>query len=62
MTNSSPRTVTPRGRAARRAAQVERVRAYQAWLRAGSPLRGIPDIPRNADYRAFRRETGTIAR
>lgn len=28
-----------------------RVRAFKRWLAAGSPLRSIPEIPTDADYR-----------
>lgn len=34
---------------------VARVRAYEAWLKAGSPLKSIPPIPRDSDFRIARR-------
>jgi ferric-dicitrate binding protein FerR (iron transport regulator) len=38
----------------RRREAIARVRAYEAWLKAGSVLRRIPAIPSDADYRTAR--------
>jgi hypothetical protein len=40
--------------AVRRRDAVRRVRAYERWLKAGSPPGCCPPIPSNADYRAAR--------
>lgn len=37
-----------------RASAVARVRAFQRWLRAGSPLSRIPEVPSDNDYRLAR--------
>lgn len=34
---------------------VARVRAYQRWLKAGSKLRDIPEIPSKGDYKIAQR-------
>lgn len=38
----------------RRRDAIRRVARYQAWLKAGSNLRSIPEIPSDADYRIAR--------
>lgn len=50
-----------RARAERRVQQIERVRAFQAWLRAGARIVDMPDLPGRADYRAYRQATGGTA-
>lgn len=41
-------------RAEHREEQIRRVDAYNAWLRAGSPIGKMPDVPRNCDYKVWR--------
>lgn len=38
----------------RHAEAIRRVNAWQQWLRAGSPIRSIPEVPTDADYRHWR--------
>ena len=38
---------------------IDRVRNYERWLRTGSVLRRIPEIPSDADYRIARNAGAT---
>ena len=50
-------TATPaiRARSRRTREAVSRVRAYEAWLKAGSPLKSIPPVPRDWEFRVARK-------
>lgn len=48
-----------RAQAERRLNAISRVRNYERWLKAGSLLRAIPEIPSDADYRIARNAGAT---
>jgi hypothetical protein len=37
---------------------VKRVEAWTKWLKAGSDLKKIPEVPTDADYRIYRQVKG----
>lgn len=43
-----------RARREHRRDAIRRVRAFQAWLKAGSPGGMVPEIPSNSDYKIAR--------